>query len=83
MCSHLKDPVGGTVRIVYHVGRRSGFASYSCNVGYRLQGERLRNCVKGQWLGEKPVCSTKGKDLQNLYFLFLLIRTLSSMFTSI
>ncbi|XP_062500830.1 sushi, von Willebrand factor type A, EGF and pentraxin domain-containing protein 1-like [Corticium candelabrum] len=59
VCSHLKDPVGGTVRIVYHVGRRSGFASYSCNVGYRLQGERLRNCVKGQWLGEKPVCSTK------------------------
>ena len=32
-------------------------ANYSCNVGYQLIGDVLRQCQgSGQWSGEEPTC---------------------------
>ncbi|XP_065844364.1 sushi, von Willebrand factor type A, EGF and pentraxin domain-containing protein 1-like isoform X1 [Oscarella lobularis] len=41
-------------------------ATYSCNVGFRLDGSRTRTCVKysGKWSGCPPVCSFSSEDGQ-------------------
>jgi len=34
--------------------------SFSCNVGYTLQGSQVRTCqTNGEWTGTQPTCSSK------------------------
>ena len=57
-CSKLNDPVNGDVRISgTSVGSR---AHYTCNVGHRLVGNRIRICQRnGKWSGAVPICQRK------------------------
>ena len=55
LCPVLGDIANGAVTVTSRtVGSR---ATYTCNDGYRLQGDRQRECQRnGQWSGQEPVC---------------------------
>ena len=55
-CGHLGHPPKGRVTTSgYSVGST---ATYSCEVGYALEGESEREClVTGEWSGNEPVCT--------------------------
>lgn len=38
-------------------GRR--YIKFKCNKGYQLIGEKLSECVRGQWSTEVPLCISK------------------------
>ena len=54
-CPVLGDIANGAVTLTSRtVGSR---ATYTCNDGYRLQGDRQRECQRnGRWFGQEPVC---------------------------
>ena len=51
----LGNIANGAVNVTSRtVGSR---ATYTCNDGYRLQGDKQRECQRnGQWSGQEPVC---------------------------
>lgn len=54
-CGNLSPPKYGEV---YHSGTGFGaIAHYSCYFGYKLVGDRQRQCtIYGDWSGHTPVC---------------------------
>ena len=54
-CPTLENPTNGRVRVSGQtVGSR---AIYSCNPGYKIDGNSRRRCMDdGQWSGEDPRC---------------------------
>ena len=55
-CGPLTDPANG---IVNHTAGTTSeqTATYSCNTGYNLVGERTRTCqAEGNWSGNAPTC---------------------------
>ena len=54
-CKYLEDPDYGKVE---HGGTHPGAkATYSCDYGYKLVGNRVRRCQKnGYWSGRDPKC---------------------------
>ncbi len=54
-CDHLSAPDNGRVDVT---GTSVGStATYSCNRGYKLEGERVRVCQSsGEWSGLEPYC---------------------------
>ena len=57
-CAPLGHPPKGRVTTSgYSVGST---ATYSCEVGYTLEGGNEREClVTGEWSGKEPVCTGK------------------------
>ena len=55
-CGTLPDPANG--RVSHTTGTTFGeTATYSCNLGYNLVGDRTRTCqVTGVWSGSAPTC---------------------------
>ena len=49
-CGEPEAPVGSLVSV------DDGLASYSCEAGYLLAGERTRVCKDGAWSGAVPAC---------------------------
>ena len=65
LCPVLGNIANGAVTVTSRtVGSR---ATYTCNDGYRLQGDRQRECQRnGRWSGQEPVCvgmSVKEKNI--------------------
>ena len=55
-CGPLTDPANG---IVNHTAGTTSeqTATYSCNTGYNLVGDRTRTCqAEGNWSGSAPTC---------------------------
>ena len=50
MCPSLGSLANGDVRV------SGNGATYSCNLGYRLRGNRRRICSNGVWNGHEPSC---------------------------
>ena len=52
-CPDLENPENGQVM------SNGVIAVYTCQEGYRLEGESQRECdgESGEWLGEEPSCS--------------------------
>ncbi len=55
MCEDLSSPVNGMIMLM---GRTPGsIAMYSCDMGFRLNGEMTRTCqTDGNWSNEEPTC---------------------------
>ena len=55
-CGNLTDPANGNV--THTTGTDVGqTATYSCNTGYNLVGDRTRTCqARGNWSGNAPTC---------------------------
>ena len=55
-CSDLNNPNNGQVSLS---GTTIGStASYSCDAGYELEGDKTRTCQSnGQWSGREPSCT--------------------------
>ena len=49
-CPILVAPTNGNVNV------NGDTAEYSCNDGFRLQGNRRRMCPNGIWSGSNPMC---------------------------
>lgn len=61
MCPNLTSPDNGSVEFSTRIGDR---ATYSCNPGMVLVGEKYRICqADGEWGGEEPVCGLSCPDL--------------------
>ncbi len=58
MCEELLAPVNGMIMLM---GRTPGsIAMYSCDMGFRLNGEITRTCqTDGNWSDEEPTCICK------------------------
>lgn len=55
-CGHLSVPLNGDVD--YQETVFLSMASYTCDSGYLLTGEKKQTCeADGTWSGEPPVCS--------------------------
>ena len=56
-CGRIDPPVDG--RVVLSGGREPGaVATYSCHVGYVLEGTSIRTCLhSGRWSDREPTCS--------------------------
>ena len=55
------DPLNGRVDTLGST-QYLEIANYSCNVGYELIGDVLRQCQgDGEWSGEEPTCQSKGR----------------------
>ena len=53
-CGNLIDPDNGQVTSETTFGQT---ATYSCNTGYNLVGDRTRTCqAEGSWSGSAPTC---------------------------
>ena len=54
-CEDLDDPLYGDVDLTgTTVGSQ---ARYSCNEGFKLVGDRKRECqADGNWSGQEPIC---------------------------
>ena len=50
VCPKLSDPAYGEVTVAYDV------ATYSCQYGYKLKGDKKRTCSYGVWSGSQPRC---------------------------
>ena len=61
-CGPLMDPLNGRVDTLGST-QYLEIANYSCNVGYELIGDVLRQCQgDGEWSGEEPTCQSKEDD---------------------
>ena len=77
VCPHLSSPANGDVRVF---GNAATYSS-SCNLGYRLRGNRRRICFNGVWSGHEPSCDRSEptlhryveKDVLFAHFLFILV----------
>ena len=55
-CGSLNDPNHGSVSLSTTV--YNSVATYSCDIGYSLDGDDERRCLKNkQWSGTPPTCS--------------------------
>ncbi|XP_062518035.1 sushi, von Willebrand factor type A, EGF and pentraxin domain-containing protein 1-like isoform X2 [Corticium candelabrum] len=59
-CPKLSDPAYGEVTVAYDV------ATYSCQYGYELKGDKKRTCSYGVWSGSEPCCEKLCPELANL-----------------
>ncbi len=57
-CTALDDPANGQVTESPNTLEDS-IATYSCNVGYDLNGDETRTCFNSGWGGEAPTCQGK------------------------
>ena len=54
-CGGLPDPDNGVVTLSDNIPGST--ATYSCNPGYRLEGDSTRTCMEdGEWSGAPPSC---------------------------
>ena len=61
-CGPLMDPLNGRVDTLGST-QYLEIANYSCNVGYELIGDVLRQCQgNGEWGGEEPTCQSEEDD---------------------
>ena len=60
-CSELSHPAYGSVTLTGTTP--SSVATYTCNKGFQLYGEKIRTCsgTKG-WTGTKPACRCELDD---------------------
>ena len=57
-CGSLQDPQNGQVTLTGTVFGST--ATYSCNTGFILVGERTRVCrASGEWSGKSPICQRR------------------------
>ena len=62
VCRDIGDPENGDIEFVgdevapFSIGT---MAVYSCDKGYRVDGDRVRVCLGGDWNGTETVCSRK------------------------
>ena len=64
-CGPLDAPNDGSVSISGTIVGST--ATYTCNDGFRLQGQSTRTCqTNGEWSGSAPICQRK-LDVANLY----------------
>ncbi len=65
MCPKLANLTNGEVTVAYNGAngscRYGGVATYSCEYGYKLKGDKRRTCSYGVWSGSEPCCE-KCKD---------------------
>ena len=55
LCNELSDPANGAV--IWTGLSTSSNATYTCDSGYQLSGERIRTCISsGMWSGQEPTC---------------------------
>ena len=55
----LDDPAGGQVSIVVDLSGNTT-ATYECNEGYELLGDRVRICqANSQWSGSDSTCQSE------------------------
>ena len=55
MCPSLASPMNGEVSVTNFT--EGGLATYSCNDGFGLAGDRVRTCQSdGVWSSEEPTC---------------------------
>ncbi len=57
MCPELSSPAYGEVTVGYNV------ATYSCQYGYKLKGDKKRTCSYGVWSGSEPSCVKGGTTM--------------------
>ena len=69
-CDALSDPVNGTVRVT---GTGVGdTATYTCDEGYGLSGNRIRTCQStGEWSGSPPTCEGIPRILIMIHFFII------------
>ena len=59
-CGSLNNPDHGTVSLTTTV--YNSVATYSCDIGYSLDGDDERRCLENkQWSGTPPTCSGGSK----------------------
>lgn len=66
-CPGLVDPSNGNVEIDSEDDERlyPAKATYSCNSGYDLDGEKTRQCqIDGTWDEDEPSCDKSGRDIR-------------------
>ncbi|ELT88666.1 hypothetical protein CAPTEDRAFT_119142, partial [Capitella teleta] len=57
-CPSLTNPDGGSVSAA--ATQYQSVATYSCSVGFFMQGSTTRTCqANGQWSGSNPTCTRK------------------------
>ena len=57
-CGSLTDPANGQVDLTSGTAFEQT-ATYSCNTGYNLVGNRTQTCqALGQWSGSAPTCQS-------------------------
>ncbi len=76
MCPSLLTPANGGISYTSGSLGYLTMATYMCDIGYRLVGDRSRTCVAhtsggGEWTGPEPTCT--GKSLIRVWFCWLLI----------
>ncbi|XP_062518038.1 sushi, von Willebrand factor type A, EGF and pentraxin domain-containing protein 1-like isoform X5 [Corticium candelabrum] len=59
LCPELRDPAHGEVNVAYNV------ATYSCDRGYQLKGDKKRTCSYGRWTGSQPRCEKLCPELRD------------------
>ena len=58
MCDRLENIANG--RVILSGTFVGAVANYSCDLGYTLDGNVLRECQSsGQWTGSEPTCNSK------------------------
>ena len=74
-CSELSHPAYGSVNLTGTTP--SSVATYTCNKGFQLYGEKIRTCsgTKG-WTGTKPACrcELEGHNDSHACALFIILQ---------
>ncbi|XP_019620323.1 PREDICTED: uncharacterized protein LOC109466898 [Branchiostoma belcheri] len=61
LCPPVEGPANGAVQVS---GRQTGDrARFTCAPGYEMKGTQSTLCQDGVWVGDKPTCEPKGKDV--------------------
>ena len=57
-CGPLGNPFNG--QVTFSSTSVGSVARYSCNPGFRVNGESTRQCLEqGVWSGNEPICESK------------------------
>ena len=65
-CAALADPANGQVTVNPDTLEDS-IATYSCNIGFDLNGDETRTCFNSSWGGEAPTC--QGEEIVSRRFM--------------
>ena len=71
-CAALADPANGQVTVNPDTLEDS-IATYSCNVGFDLNGDETRTCFNSGWGGEAPTC--QGEEIDTWFVGLALIQS--------
>ncbi len=64
LCRLTQSPANGSMALESSDAkvRNTTVATYSCNTGYNLVGNRERTCHQGVWMGTEPSCQGKAPE---------------------